>query len=253
MSKKVWRVIDTRVDCGAMQMAIDEAVLISRTKGLSPNTLRFFRWDPVCVSLGYFQSMEKEIDELNLKKFNYDIVRRYSGGGAVLHDNELTYSVILDESEVSLDVLESYDMICQAIILGLKELGVECEFKAINDILCLGKKISGNAQTRRDGVILQHGTILVDVDVSKMFSVLRVPDEKIKDKMIKHVRERVTCVNDVLGYEVELSKLRDVIISGFEKYFDVEFEFGNLNEFEIELADKLYLEKYSTQSWTNKR
>ena len=114
-----------------------------------------------------------------------DYVRRRTGGGAVYHDTygELTYSIVVDEDHrlVSEDFLETYRKLCSGLVLGLRLLGIPAEFKPINDIVVHGKKISGNAQTRRMHVILQHGTILRKVDPELMFRVLKVPSEKIRD------------------------------------------------------------------------
>ena len=113
-----------------------------------------------------------------------DYVRRITGGGAVFHDNELTYSIVIPEShpQIPKNIIDSYKRICGAIMKGLDKLGIDSKYFPINDILTNNKKISGNAQTRKSKTVLQHGTILMDVDVEKMFSLLKVPDEKIKDK-----------------------------------------------------------------------
>jgi lipoate---protein ligase len=248
-TKKKWRLVKHIETNGAMQMAIDEAMLTARSKQLVPNTLRFFSWKPVCLSIGYFQSLEKEIDVKKTKEQSVDIVRRYTGGGAVLHDKELTYTLAVNEKDVSLNIIKSYEIICSAIIIGLKKLNIESEFKPINDILVGNKKISGNAQTRKKGVLMQHGTILVDVDVKKMFSLLKVPDEKIKDKMIKSVEERVTSIQKEIGHEIRIEKLSEMIRKGFEDVFNVEFEESELTEYELQIAEKLFREKYSQNEW----
>jgi lipoate---protein ligase len=249
-TKKKWRLVKHIETNGAMQMAIDEAMLVARSKGLVPNTLRFFSWKPVCLSIGYFQSLEKEIDVKKTKEQGVDIVRRYTGGGAVLHDKELTYTLAVNEKDVSLNIIKSYEIICSAIIRGLKKLNIKSEFKPINDILVGNKKISGNAQTRKKGVLMQHGTILIDVDVKKMFSLLKVPDEKIKDKMIKTVEERVTSIQKEIGQEVRMEKLSEMIRRGFEEVFGVEFEESELTEYELQIAEKLFKEKYSQKEWS---
>lgn len=236
-----------------MQMAIDEAILTFRIKNSVPNTLRFFTWNPACLTIGYFQSLEKEVDVKNAKIEGVDIVRRYTGGGAVFHDKELTYSLAISEDDVSEDIIASYHKICSAIIKGLEYLHINSEFKQINDIIANGKKISGNAQTRKEGVVLQHGTILIDVDIKKMFSLLKVPDEKIKNKMIKAVEERVSSLKKELGRDVSVYELRDFLIKGFEEVFEVRFEESELTDGEKMLAEKLCKEKYSTKEWRELR
>jgi lipoate---protein ligase len=248
-----WRVIRTIEDNAYMQMAIDESILNQRINRKIPNTLRFYRWNPVAVSVGYFQSVEKEIDINSLTNLNIDLVRRYTGGGAVLHDNELTYSVVLNEDKDLNDIHKSYEKICQGIIEGLKELGIESEFKPINDILVNGKKISGNAQTRKNGVILQHGTILIDVDVKKMFSVLKVSDEKMRYKIIETVEDNVTSIKNEKKKDLDIRDIENAIIKGFQKVFDFDYYDGVLSVDEINLAKEICKNKYSTKEWIYKR
>lgn len=236
-----------------MQMSIDEAVLIAKSKNHIPNTLRFFTWKPPAVTIGFFQSLKKEVDVVKAKALGIDVVRRYTGGGAVLHDKELTYSIVLSEDDVLGDILKSYKIICAAITNGLSELGIKARFKAINDIIVHRKKISGNAQTRKNNVVLQHGTILREVNVKQMFSILKVPNEKIRDKMIKVVEDRVTSLRDELGKNIILEDLEKALRHGFEKVFNVKFVKGLLTKEENKLAQQLYLRKYSKKKWNYMR
>jgi len=235
---------------GAMQMAIDEAILTNCIKNKIP-CLRFFEWEPSCVTIGFFQAIKKEVDLEKAKSEGIDVVRRYTGGGAVFHDKELTYSIFLPEEMVGRDILDSYDLICGGIIKGFEKLGIKAEFKAINDIIVNGKKISGNAQTRRNNWVLQHGTILLDVDVEKMFSLLKVPDEKIRDKLIQVVKERVTSIRHE-GYNFSFKDIKEALVFGFSELFG-EFEQSLLTKEEVELSEKLVKEKYSTNEWNFKR
>lgn len=248
-----WRLIKTIEASGAMQMALDEAMLTARIKGIVPNTLRFFSWNPAAITIGFFQGLEKEVDVKKAKRFGIDVVRRYTGGGAVLHEHELTYSLAVSEKEIQGDIISSYNKLCSGIILGLKEMGLNAEFKPVNDIIVNGKKISGNGQTRKNGVILQHGTVLLDVDLEKMFSVLRVPDEKIKDKLITAASERVTSLKKELNRTVTMKETENALIKGFEKSMKIELKQGNFTEFEKNLAEKLCIEKYSNEKWTGMR
>ncbi|MFW5991322.1 MAG: lipoate--protein ligase family protein [Candidatus Nanoarchaeia archaeon] len=247
-----WRLIETKETDGAMQMAIDEAILIQRMKNKVPNTLRFFTWNPACLTIGYFQNLAKEVNTETAKVLGVDVVRRYTGGGAVLHENELTYSLAIPEEKVSQDIKESYRIICNALIKGMSLLGINAGFQPVNDITVNNKKISGNAQTRKGGVILQHGTILLDVDVKKMFKLLKVSNEKIKDKMIKSAEERVTSLNEI-NSSVTFKKLSEALIRGFEEEFEIKLEEGELTVEELSLADKLYREKYAAKKWLELR
>ena len=232
-----------------MQMAIDEAILISRIKGLVPNTLRFFSWEPSAVTIGFFQSLKQEVDISAAKKNGVDIIRRYTGGGAVFHEHELTYSLAISENDAPKGIIESYQYICSGIVESLKLIGLEAEFKPINDIIVNGKKISGSAQTRKNGIILQHGTIIIDVDVEKMFSLLKVPDEKIKDKMIASVKDRVTSLNNELKPNLNQSELEKTFEQGFSTALDTELISEDLTPEEIKTAEKLHKEKYNTKEW----
>jgi len=235
--------IDTEKSSAAMNMAIDEAVMLGGTP-----TLRFYNWDPPAVSIGYFQGIEQEVDLAKCAQMGVDVVRRLTGGGAVFHEAELTYSLILPEKSkvVSHDILESYGQICGFVVEGLRKLGLPAEFKPINDIIVNGRKISGNAQTRRGGMILQHGTVLLDVDVKKMFSLLKVPDEKLRDKMITAAEERVTSVRKELGTTKGFKEVRLALVSAFELGTTTE---GKLSQPELEKASELLESKYSTREW----
>ena len=134
-----WRLIDMRIEDAPTQMAIDEAIAMARLRYNTPNTIRLYRWNPSAVSIGYFQSLEKEVNLDACRKFGVDVIRRITGGGAVYHDynGEITYSFVVPESErcVPSDILESYQVICGAIVNGLRYLGVDSEFKPVNDIV----------------------------------------------------------------------------------------------------------------------
>lgn len=248
-----WRVIPLDTVDAFTAMAIDEAVSEFVSKGKSLPTIRFWRWNPSAVSIGYFQSLLDEVNLEKCKEWGVDVVRRRTGGGAVFHDfdGEIAYSVIAPESLeiIPKDITKSYHVICGWVIDGLRKLGIQSEFKPVNDIVVNGKKISGNAQTRRNGVVLQHGTILYDLDVKKMFSVLKVGQEKISDKMIAAVEERVTRLKNFGDFKME--EVYQALVEGFTK--DKEFEFGKLSEEEVERASELAENRYKSQEWNFRR
>ncbi len=251
------RFLDLETHSAAINMAIDEAIMRSLRDGAAVPTFRIYRWQPSAVSIGVFQSMREEVNLDYCKTFGIDVVRRITGGGAVYHDydGEITYSVILPQGHrlAPADILESYKLLCKGIILALRHLGIKAEFRPVNDIVTGGKKISGNAQTRRFSCLLQHGTTLLGLDVRKMFSVLRVPQEKISDKMIDDVKQRVTSIRDVLGEMVGMTELRDAIVAGFSEALKVELVPGALSRTEWEMANTLAREKYSSDEWNFKR
>jgi len=245
-----------RVDDAPTQMAIDEAIASARRREETPNTVRLYRWYPSTVSIGYFQSVTKEVNLEECEKQGVDVIRRITGGGAVFHDynGELTYSFVAPENDpkVPRDILKSYELICGAVVKGLSHLGVDSEFKPVNDITAGGKKISGNAQTRRHGVVLQHGTVLIDSDIVKMFQLLRVSEAKISDKMIKAVEERVTNIQRYLDRKVNFMETQEALIRGFEETFDVELVPGHLTDHEQDLVQE-YHRRYSSHEWVFQR
>ena len=252
-----WRVLNLETHSAHRNMAIDEAVLRHVSSGKAPNTIRFYRWHPSAVSIGYFQSLQEEVDVDYCGQSGIGIVRRITGGGAVYHDfkGEVTYSVILRErdSRIPSDILASYPVLCEGIVGGLRSFGLTAEFRPINDILVNGMKISGNAQTRRQGVILQHGTILADLDISTMFRALKVPKEKISDKMIKAVEERVTSVKRELGSSPPFEDVAERVRKGFEDALRIETYEGSLTDSEESVARGLEESKYRSRDWNYRR
>ena len=249
------RFLDLKVNDAYTNMATDEALTKSKGEG-GPDTLRFYRWKPSAVTLGYFQSVEDEVDLDALGKYGIDLNRRISGGGAVLNsaEGEITYSIIMDEEDprISNDPTESYRYLCHGIIEGLANLGIEADFKPINDIIVGPKKISGNAQIRRYGAVLHHGTILVDFDAKQMFSVLKISDIKISDKLIKQANERVTTIRQVLDRKVSFEEVRAAMEKGFAKALGVELVKGKLSTYEQELVGE-FREKYASREWRFRR
>ncbi len=238
-------------------MAIDEAIMHSMEEGLSPPTFRFYRWNPSAVSIGIFQSMNDEVDLDYCRTSNIDAIRRITGGGAVYHDyeGEITYSIIIPKNHrlVPVDIIESYKILCGGIVDALRIMGIESSFKPINDVIVNGKKVSGNAQTRRYSCVLQHGTILLDLDVRTMFSILKVPPEKISDKMISDVRDRVTSIREIRGDEVSFEELRDALYDGFCESLDISLDPGELTAEESVDVEVLMETKYSMDKWNLSR
>jgi lipoate-protein ligase A len=250
-----WRLLLTGANTAAKNMAIDRAVLNTNSQGKVLPTVRFYKWTPPAISIGYFQSLFDEVDLKMCKKLGVDYVRRITGGGAVFHDNELTYSIVIpeDHNEIPKNIIDSYGRICGAIIKGLKNLRIACEYKPINDIITNGKKISGNAQTRKQKTVLQHGTVLMDVDIERMFSLLKVPNEKIRDKMISDVKERVTSINDCLAKNTSFNEVAEAMKNGFEEEFNIKLVKGTLTEEEIKLTEKFKEEYFGSKEWNHKR
>lgn len=259
MKNEKWRLIwtDKVADC-YYNMGLDKAILNAVSLKKVPNTIRLYRWQPSAVSIGYFQSMNRVVNIPKCHELGINYIRRITGGGAVYHDfeGELTYSInCLDSNrKIPRKIEKIYEKICGAIIQGLHTLGVEAQFAPINDIILKGnkKKISGSALTHKNGVLLQHGTILRNVNVEKMFSVLVVPDEKIKDKLIFSVKERVSSLEEELGYLPSFKEIKEALIIGFISSFEVNLEHENITKEEDKEAQKI-AEEFKDEKWLFKR
>ncbi len=229
-------------------MGLDEALLMNLQE--TGPTLRLYGWNPPAVSIGYFQSMEEEVDVQKARDAGIDLVRRITGGGAVYHKWEVTYSIVLPEFRGR--ILDSYRVINAGIVKALQKLGLDAEHHGINDVVVNGRKISGNAQTRKYGGLLQHGTILMNVDVDEMFQILRVPEEKLRDKTIENVKHRVTSLHH-LGIDIEYEELQKYLAEGFKEALDAKLYEEELPSYIYDLAKRLEVEKYATYGWNFRR
>jgi lipoate-protein ligase A len=243
-----WRIVGLKTYDAYFNMAMDEAISEGMKNGSSPPTIRFYTWKPAAVSIGYFQRMKDEVNLDTCRELGIDCIRRWTGGGAVYHDakGEITYSLIAPASLFPKNIIKSYEIICGWIVDGLITLGIDAEFSPVNDVLVGGKKISGSAQTRRGGILLQHGTVLYDTDLATMFSVLNVSRQKITDKMIQSAQERVTSISKLKN--VDKKDVYQALLRAFVK--DKEHESGTWNEIEISRAKELAEQKYKTQEWS---
>jgi lipoate-protein ligase A len=228
--------------------------------GLAPNTVRFYQWKPSAVSIGRFQDVSNEVQMDNCRRLGIDIVRRISGGGTVYHDveGEITYSVIAQEEIFGTkDVVQAYKTIGMALIEAAKILGVNADFnpgdsKNCPNIATQGKKISGSAQFHQGGVILQHGTFLLDTDLKKMFTLLRVPWAKTIPNVVCVAREKLTSIKKELGKTVTTEEAYQALIKGFEKVFQRQLREGELATCEQKLAQELRHDKFSNDEWNLK-
>ncbi len=243
-----WRLLNLEVNDAFTNMAIDEAIVQARIKGLVSNTLRFYQWKPSAVSIGRFQDVSNEVQIDNCRRLGIDIVRRISGGGTVYHDveGEITYSIIAQEEIFGTkDVVQAYNAICKGLIEAAKILGVNADFnsgdpKNCPNIAINGKKISGSSQFHQGGVMLQHGTFLLDTDLDRMFTLLRVP------------RKRLTSIKQEIGKTVPTEEAYQALIKGFEKGIQKKLREGELTTYEQKLAQELRRDKFSTDEWNFK-
>ena len=209
---------------------------------------------PSAVTIGYFQKISESVNLAYIEEMGIPVVRRVTGGGAVLHDQEgeITYSVITSSKEVPENILESYRMICSGIVEALRLFGLQAEFVPINDVLVEGKKISGSAQARISGAVLQHGTLMYNTDLEMLARALTVPKEKLISHGVRSITERVTTISRVIGREISKKEVIKSLITGFEKALGIKLEEGELSEEEIRLANKLK-RKYMSKKWNFRR
>ncbi len=245
-----WRLLPRGTFDAYTNMAIDQVLQEQVADGADP-VIRLYRWQPSAVSIGYFQRMHEEVDVDTCEAEGIDYVRRRTGGGAVYHDyeGELTYSVIAPETRLPSDVVESYEEICGWLIDALDRLGIDASFAPINDVEVDGRKLSGNAQTRRDGVLLQHGTVLYDLNPETMFSALQVDAEKISDKMIEQAHERVQTVRSLTDHS--RADLRRALIAAFtadKTYYEDDYA-----DTELDRARELADTRYRSDDWNFER
>jgi len=251
MLRKRWRILRYEENGAAMNMALDDAIAEAVAYRVAGPTMRFYGWEPSAVSIGRFQDIEEVVDLEQCRKLGVEIVRRSTGGGAVFHDQgkELTYSVICPEDMMPKDINEAYREVGGWIVNALKFLGIEGAFEPINDVLVNGKKISGSSQSRRKGIFVQHGTLLYDLDRARMFSVLRVPKDKMEAHDLDRAAERVTSVREQkkVPWEYVAAAMANAFIMNREWYA------GDLTQDELARAEVIARMRYANDEWTLER
>ena len=252
-----WRLLKLETRNAFMNMAIDEAVLKARIAGMAPSTIRFYRWKPSAVSIGRFQRVFDEVYVENCRRHRVDIVRRITGGGAVYHDyeGEITYSVVVSEKDLgSKDVVSAYNTICRGLVDAAKNLGVNADFNPGDPRKCPNitidkRKFSGSAQSHKRGVLLQHGTFLVQTDLEKMFTFLRVPWAKSLEDVLRVARKRLTSIERELQSSISNKEAYAALARGFQTTLKAELVEKELTDYELSLAEELCREKYATDDW----
>jgi lipoate-protein ligase A len=258
MVMDVWRFFFFFFYSAGWNMAVDEAVLQACIAGKAPNTFRFYCWSPSAVSVGRNEVVEDRVYCEAATRFGVDVVRRCSGGGTVYHDcdGEVTYSIVAKMSDFgsSVDVVSVYFKIYESVVDALRLLGVSADFcqgdvRKCPNLTIGGKKISGSSQSLSRGYVLQHGTLLRNVDFDKMFQLLKIKDMSCIEAAAVGC-ERLTSIVDELGHNVASNTVVNALTQGFKTILKIQLQEAPLTFFEKELADKLYKEKYSTKEWT---
>jgi len=269
----LWRLLITPPARGAWNMALDESILEHAQAGrrASLPTLRLYAWDPACLSLGHAQPFA-DVDMTRLKERGWEVVRRATGGRAILHTDELTYSVIApnDEPRVAGSVLESYNRLAQALLLGVKNLELSVEMKegkangnsipnpvcfevpSVYEITVDGKKLIGSAQARKKEGVLQHGSLPLTGDLARICQALVYENETAREDASKRLLARAMTVESALGRAVSWETAAQAFIQGFEAQLGLSFERGGVTESESRRADELVKEKYIHPSWTER-
>ena len=268
---ETWRHFPYAVRSGAENMAIDEALLLSMAQTLEPQpVLRFYGWSPATLSLGYAQSCHKEVDEAACRREGIDIIRRPTGGRAVLHEYELTYSVIAPENNPNVvgTVIQSYLKISQALLKGLRSVGIDAEMVANagkpqeRSALCFeapswyelvvdGRKLVGSAQVRKGGMLLQHGSILLHFEAERLFRLLRFSSEGVRQKLLTGFKTKACALDEVWTHPIGREELEREICFGFQDVMGIKLLKSHLTGQEEILMEQM-LAKHRSEVWTKK-
>jgi lipoate-protein ligase A len=270
--KTTWRVIEHPEGQGAWNMAVDEAILESVYSGKSLPTLRLYAWNPPCLSLGYAQPFT-DVDVSTLNKNGWTLVRRPTGGRAILHTDELTYAVIAPETEprVTGGVIESYLRLSQALLEALRLLDLSpqsqeksglnhenrsnpvCfEIPSNYEITVNAKKLIGSAQARRKKGVLQHGSLPMYGDLARILDALKFTSQDQRNKAKLRLLDHATTLEVESGNHVNWQQASDAVKQGFRSILNLDLQPGELTEEEINRAQSLTQEKYAHPSWTER-
>lgn len=277
LHREEWLFLNTKKNEPYFNMAVDEALLNLVSEGKLPPVIRFYGWDPATLSIGYFQKLEKEIDLEKVKAGGFGLVRRATGGRGVLHDKELTYSVIVPEHhpEMPQTVTEAYRVISQGLLEGFIDLGFDAYFSVPKteeqraklkdprssvcfdapswyELVVEGRKIAGSAQTRQKGVILQHGSILQSIDVDALFDLFIYQNTRMKEKMKTAFYTKAVSIQDLTDREITIEMMEEAFFKGFEKGLNKTLVPFEMTDELIEETNRL-IEKYKSDEWTYRK
>lgn len=271
--QEIWAYVDTGHHDAATNMAIDEALLYFHSKGQIKPTIRFYGWKRPSLTVGHFQNVEKTIDFAGIDTHQCDFVRRLTGGSAVLHDDELTYSIIVSENHPKIphSINQAYYVLSQGLLEGYRLLGVQADFAmperekqrnrsavcfekpAIYEMIVDGKKISGNAQTRKNGVLLQHGSIPMSFDADMLFDLFQFPSERVKERQKKAFEKKAISINDITNNIHTFSMMKEAFLQGFLKSLDIQVEPLEFSKEQWQYITHLADTKYRTKAWNEQR
>jgi len=266
---ELYRFLNTHVQDAAMNMAIDESVLIHHLNGESPPTLRVFRWSQPSISLGRFQSVEKEIVSELCQQRGVALVRRPTGGRAVYHCDEFTYSIVISKRYgVPPGVVAAYAYLAKGLLAALAILGVPAELSDERiskhpsaacfasstqaDLTSGGFKLIGSAQVWKDDALLQQGSLPLDDRATEFFTMVRFPNEAAREVALALYHEKTTPLHTFVP-GASWDDVADAFRSGFSTALQADFIHGTLSSSEWKLAHQLADEKYSKLEWSKER
>ncbi len=269
MQTAPYRFLNTGVQDAALNMAIDEAILLHHIRGEVPPTLRVFRWTQPSISLGRFQSVEREIENEICRQQGVALVRRPTGGRAVYHRDEFTYSIVIGKRDgVPAGVVAAYAYLAQGLLAALQELGIQAELSDERvsrhpsaacfasstqaDLTSGGFKLVGSAQVWKDESLLQQGSLPLDDSAAEFFSMLRYPGEDARAQALALYREKTTPLH-TFAPSASWDAVAQAFRHGFGAALHNEFVPGELKESEWRLARQLVEEKYHTVIWRKER
>jgi len=243
-----WRLLDTDLAPPSYTAACDEAIVKARQKKLVPDTLHLYRRDRPTISLGYFERVDDTVNLEAAERRGVQLIRRFSGGSAIYTDpDQIIYAAVMRRELLPEDPNEIYEIICSALIRAMDKLGLDAEFKPVNDVLINGRKVSGSAQKIEKDVVIQHGTVIVDCDFDMMFDVLRTEGKKVRS------REGMTSISKELGRKVLMDEVKTALVQGFEETLCVSIRKGSLTHYEERCIEQLVENKYGTDKYTRLR
>jgi lipoate-protein ligase A len=264
-----WRLIQTPPAPGAWNMAIDEAILEAAGVGTVLPTLRLYSWEPLCLSLGYAQTIA-DVDFTRLSERGWQVVRRPTGGRAILHADELTYSICGPTGDPRLagSVLESYRSLSAGLIAALHQLNVPAETHATTaeqshgpvcfeepsnyEITVLGRKLIGSAQARRKEGVLQHGTLPIQGDLGRIVQGLVFPSDDERRTAAERLHSRAATLEENLGRVIPWQRVAQAFVSGFQEALNLSLIPGSLSPAELGRAEELVESKYAHDDWNRK-
>lgn len=269
MQKVPYRFVSTGIQDAALNMAIDEAILLHHLQGDVPPTLRVFRWNQPSISLGRFQSIEREIEQEYCEEQGVVLVRRPTGGRAVYHRDEFTYSIVIGKRDgVPSGVVAAYAYLSQGLLTALHLLGVQAEISDERvskhpsaacfasstqaDLTSKGFKLVGSAQVWKDDALLQQGSLPLDDRSAEFFSMLRYPNVKAREEALQSYQEKTTPLH-TFAPQASWDDAAQAFRQGFGAFLQHEMVEEELSASEWELARQLVEEKYSKLNWRKER